>query len=84
MYDMFSTDLKLADYIHVSNPENYSGNQVVSSICRELKQHRQSVSNKDIILRLITLIEAEQDANQHDAYLKALEYVVYSTPDDLD
>lgn len=84
MYDMSSTDLKLADYIYVSNPELYTDNQVVAAICRELKQHQQSVSNKDIILRLITMIEQEQDVNQHDVYLQALEYVVYSTPDDVE
>ncbi len=82
MFDTSSTDLKLADYIHVSDPEHYTNNQVVASICRELQQSHQRVSNKDLILRLITMIETEHDAAKQDSYLQALEYVVYCTPDD--
>ncbi|MEG3133404.1 biofilm development regulator YmgB/AriR family protein [Rouxiella sp. T17] len=84
MFDMSSTDLKLADYIQITHPELHSDNEVIAAICNELKKYKDSVSNKDIILCLIRKIESEQDETQQDIYLQALEHIVYSTPDDLE
>ncbi|KAB7897242.1 biofilm development protein AriR [Rouxiella sp. S1S-2] len=82
MFEISSTQLKLADHIHAVDPELLSDNAVIASLCHELKQHQDAVSHKDILLCLIRKIEAEQDIDQQDAYLQALEYAVYNASDD--
>ncbi|WAT01092.1 biofilm development regulator YmgB/AriR family protein [Rouxiella chamberiensis] len=84
MFDMASTDLKLADYIQITNPELHTDNEVIAAICSEVRKYKDSVSNKDIILCLIRKIESETDEAQQDRYLQALEYIVYNTPDDME
>ncbi|AFE60923.1 MULTISPECIES: biofilm development regulator YmgB/AriR family protein [Rahnella] len=82
MQDVSYTHVKLADYILTEDPELLVGNETVIRIYNNLKNRKERVTHKDIILYLIQKIEQESDSGKQDVYLEALEYVVYRTPDD--
>ena len=82
MQDVSYTHVKLADYILTEDPELLVGNETVILIYNNLKNRKERVTHKDIILYLIQKIEQESDSGKQDVYLEALEYVVYRTPDD--
>ncbi|WP_047607075.1 biofilm development regulator YmgB/AriR family protein [Rahnella aquatilis] len=82
MQDVSYTHVKLADYILTEDPELLIGNETVIRIYNNLKNQKEYVTHKDIILCLIQKIEQENDSGKQDIYLEALEYVVYRTPDD--
>lgn len=82
MQDVSYTHVKLADYILTEDPELLVGNGTVIRIYNNLKNRKERVTHKDIILYLIQKIEQESDSGKQDVYLEALEYVVYRTPDD--
>ena len=84
MQDVSYTHVKLADYILTEDPELLVGNQTVIRIYNNLKNHKDNVTHKDIILCLIQKIEQESELSKQDVYLEALEYVVYRTSDDND
>ncbi|ADW76245.1 conserved hypothetical protein (plasmid) [Rahnella aceris] len=82
MQDVSYTHVKLADYILTEDPGLLVGNETVIRIYNNLKNRKERVTHKDIILYLIQKIEQESDSGKQDVYLEALEYVVYRTPDD--
>ena len=82
MQDVSYTHVKLADYILTEDPELLVRNETVIRIYNNLKNRKERVTHKDIILYLIQKIEQESDSGKQDVYLEALEYVVYRTPDD--
>lgn len=82
MRDMVSVPLKLSDYIFNDDPGMLTGNEIILGIYASLSSQGRLVSNKDIILCLINNIECEKNVLMQDKYLKALEYIVYRTPDD--
>ena len=82
MRDMLSPPLILTDYIFNDDPSMLTGNEIISCLYGSLLRQGKSVSNKDIILCLIRSIENEKDPLLYDDYLKALEFIVYRTPDD--
>ena len=82
MQDVSYTHVTLADYILTEDPELLVGNETVIRIYNNLKNRKERVTHKDIILYLIQKIEQESDSGKQDVYLEALEYVVYRTPDD--
>lgn len=56
--------------------------QLIEKLTFDLRQKKPVVTNKDLILSLILLIECENDVVQSDIYRNALEIVVHRTPDD--
>lgn len=57
--------------------------QLIAKLTAELEQTKSVVTNKDLILSLIMLIESESDVIQSDICRNALEMVVHRTPDDI-
>lgn len=84
MQDVSYTHVKLADYILTEDPELLVGNETVIRIYHNLKNQKDNVTHKDIILCLIQKIEQESELSKQDVYLEALEYMVYRTSDDND
>lgn len=82
MQDTFNTPLILADYIFNEDPTKLLGNELISDLYVRLLRRGKPVSNKDITMCLIHSIESEKDPLLYDELLKALELIVYRTPDD--
>ena len=57
--------------------------QLIADISQGLSVKRGRVTNKDLILTLIQLIECEKDVIKLDIYRNALEMIVQRTPDDM-
>ena len=57
--------------------------QLIEKLTADIERTKSVVTNKDLILSLILLIECERDIIQSDIYRNALELVVHRTPDDI-
>ncbi|MGP3592050.1 biofilm development regulator YmgB/AriR family protein [Vagococcus sp. WN89Y] len=57
--------------------------KVLNDLMHNLRLKQPEVSNKHLILALISLLETEDDVVKLDIYRSALEMVVQKTPDDL-
>ncbi len=64
--------------------QNYEAERLlINELSQELRNNQIDVSNKNLILALVRLLETEEDVVKLDIYRNALEHIVQKTPDDL-
>lgn len=57
--------------------------QIISELTSALQGVNTVVTNKDLILALVALLETETDVIRNDILRNALEMIVHRTPDDI-
>lgn len=82
MEQITSTESQLAESFKGLGAQYASEKEVLSKIYNDLSHKNNTISNKDIILALLQLLEEEKDVIKLDIYRQALEIVVQQTPDD--
>ncbi|ADU69444.1 biofilm development regulator YmgB/AriR family protein [Pantoea sp. At-9b] len=82
MEQITSTESQLAESFKDLGAQYASEREVLSKIYNDLSHKNNTISNKDIILALLQLLEEEKDVIKLDIYRQALEIVVQQTPDD--
>ncbi|WP_318389423.1 biofilm development regulator YmgB/AriR family protein [Enterobacter sp.] len=74
---------QLNSYFGLST-QNYEAERLlINELSQELRNNQIDVSNKNLILALVRLLETEEDVVKLDIYRNALEHIVQKTPDDL-
>ncbi|SFR06007.1 MULTISPECIES: biofilm development regulator YmgB/AriR family protein [unclassified Enterobacter] len=74
---------QLNSYFGLSTQNFEAERLLINELSQELRNNQIDVSNKNLILALVRLLETEEDVVKLDIYRNALEHIVQKTPDDL-